>query len=86
MAVVETGDNQPGQSGHAKSQILGRRARGFASMPRDANASQPLCLFLPQRLQRAAPSDDLVEHFIDRLLMPGIRLEDAEVFKVGKHG
>ena len=45
-----------------------------------------LCSLLPQCLHRAAPSDDLVEHFIDRLLMPGIRLEDAEVFKVGKHG
>ena len=49
-------------------------------------SSQALCSFLPQRLQRAAPSDDLVEHFIRRLLMPGIRLEDAEVFKVVKHG
>ena len=42
--------------------------------------------FLPQRLQRAAPSDDLVEHCIDRLLVAGIRLEDAEVLEVGKHG
>src|SRR5882757_5751594 len=49
-------------------------------------SAKDLCSFLPQRLQRAAPSDDLVEHFIDRLLMPGIRLEDAEVFKVVKHG
>src|SRR6266850_6749716 len=45
-----------------------------------------LCLFLPQRLQRAAPGDDLVEHCMDRLLVLGSRLEDAEVFKVGKHG
>src|SRR6266849_2800310 len=48
--------------------------------------SLSLCSFLPQRLQRAAPSDDLIEHFIEGLLMAGIRLEDAEVFKVGEHG
>jgi hypothetical protein len=45
-----------------------------------------MLVLLPQRLQRAAPSDDLVEHCIDRLLVVGSRLEDAEVFKVGKHG
>src|SRR5712691_288311 len=50
------------------------------------SSPRSLCSFLPQRLHRAAPSDDMVEHFIDRLLMPGIRLEDAEVLKVGKHG
>jgi hypothetical protein len=44
------------------------------------------CSFLSQRLQCAAPRDDLVEHLIDRLLMPDIRLEDVEVFKVVKQG
>ena len=45
-----------------------------------------LCSLLPQRLQRAAPGDDLVEHVVDRLLLLGTRLEDAEVFEVGKQG
>ncbi len=45
-----------------------------------------LCSFLPQRLQRAAPSDDLVEYRIDRVLMTAIWFEDAVVFKIGKHG
>src|ERR1700733_792242 len=45
-----------------------------------------LRLFFPQCPQRAAPSDHLVEHCIDRLLVMGNRLEDAEVFKIGKHG
>lgn len=41
---------------------------------------------LAQRFQRAAPRDNLIEHRVDRLLVMGSRLEDAEVFKVGKHG
>jgi hypothetical protein len=40
--------------------------------------------FLPQRLQSANPGDDLVEHSIDRVLVTGSRLEDAEVLEVGK--
>src|SRR6266850_1864410 len=41
-----------------------------------------VCLFLPQRLQRAAPGDDLVKHGVDRLLLLGRRLEEAEVLEV----
>ena len=43
-------------------------------------------LALPQRLQRSGPGDDLIEHGVDRLLVLGSRLEDAEVLEVGKHG
>ena len=41
-----------------------------------------LCLFLPQRLQRAAPRDHLVEHGVDGLLLLGSRLKDREVLEV----
>jgi len=41
---------------------------------------------LAQRFQRAALRDNLIEHRVDGLLVMGSRLEDAEVFKVGKHG
>src|SRR6185369_6093855 len=69
------------------SRLKGRRSFVFARAGYGkSNLIKYLCSFLPQRLQRAAPSDNLVEHFIDRLLMPGIRLEDAEVFKVAKQG
>jgi hypothetical protein len=43
-----------------------------------------LCSFLPHRLQRAAPGDDLVEHGVDGLLLLGSRLEDAEVLEIGE--
>jgi len=33
-----------------------------------------------------AQAINLVEHFVGRLLVPGIWLEDAVVFKIGKHG
>jgi hypothetical protein len=42
--------------------------------------------FLSQRLQRAAPSNDLIEHCMDRLLVLGSRRKDAEVLEVSKHG
>jgi hypothetical protein len=45
-----------------------------------------LCSFLPQRLQRATPGDDLVEQGVDRLLLLGSRLEDAEVLEIGEEG
>src|SRR5258705_11949155 len=38
------------------------------------------------RLQSAAPGDDLVKHDVDRLLMLGMRIEDAEVFEIGEKG
>src|SRR5437588_10588948 len=44
-----------------------------------------LCL-LPKCFQRAAPSDDLVKHGVDRFLVPGSRLEDAEVLEIGEEG
>jgi len=59
---------------------------GFAINALHLREAAILFLFLAQRLQRAAPGDDLVKHGGDRLLMLGTRLEDAEVFKVGKHG
>ena len=40
----------------------------------------------PQRLQRAAPGDNLVKHCIDRLLLLASRLEDAEVLEVCEEG
>ena len=46
----------------------------------------PLCCFLPERLQRASPGDELIEHLVDRRLFSWIWLEDAEVFEVGIHG
>src|SRR5882724_5094920 len=43
-------------------------------------------LRFPECLQRASPRDQLIEHVIDRLFFCRSRLEDAEVFEVGKHG
>jgi len=44
--------------------------------------SRVLRAVLPQRFQRAAPSDDLVEYSIDRFLVPCVRLE--KTLKVSK--
>ena len=40
-----------------------------------------VCSLLPQRLQRTAPRDDLVEHGVDRLLVLRSRLKDAEILE-----
>src|SRR2546430_1164101 len=42
--------------------------------------------FLPQRFQRAAPGDELVQHVVNGLFLCWTGLENAEVFKVGIHG
>jgi hypothetical protein len=65
--------------------IRGSRTPGEEALMRRGHsrfASGVLCLFLSQRFQRAAPGDDLVEHGVDRLLLLGSRLEDAEVLEV----
>ena len=41
-------------------------------------------LFPAQGLGSAAPSNDLVEHGVDRGFMSGVGLEDAEVLEVGE--
>src|ERR1700741_77739 len=45
-----------------------------------------LCSFLPQRLQRLSPRDELIQHVVNGLFLCRAGLEDAEVFKVGIHG
>src|SRR5258707_1219872 len=44
-----------------------------------------LCFFLPQRLEGAAPRDELIQHLVNRRHFSWIRLEDAEIFEVGIH-
>ena len=39
-----------------------------------------------ERLQCASPSDELIQHGVDRCLLLWTGLEDAEVFEVGKQG
>src|SRR6266511_1140806 len=62
-----------------RSDCGGRRSP--CTDPQDDKAS-----FLPQRLERAAPGEDLVEHRVDRLLVAQVRLEGGEVLKVGEEG
>src|SRR6266481_3087271 len=70
----------------------GSTARPAASTVAATKLSTPisisgsLCCFLPERLQRASPSDELVQHLVERPFFSRIWLEDAEVFEVGIHG
>src|SRR4029077_5775627 len=70
----------------------GSTARPDASTVAATKLSTPICImwllfcFLPQRLECAAPRDELIQHLVDRRLFSWIWLEDAEVFEVGIHG
>src|SRR5256885_9279701 len=70
----------------------GPTARPAASTVAATKLSTPisisgsLCCFLPQRFQRAAPGDELVQHVVNGLFLCWTGLEDAEVFEVGIHG
>src|SRR4051794_40677539 len=70
----------------------GSTARPAASTVAATKLSTPisigglLCGFLPERLQSAAPGDELIEHVVDRLFLCCPRFEDAEVLEVGVHG
>src|SRR5258707_6124309 len=73
--------------------FAGSIARPAASTVAATKLSTPICIcggllccFLPQRLQRASPRDDLIQHVVDRRLFSWIWLEDAEVFEVGIYG
>src|SRR5438105_8499097 len=48
--------------------------------------SASLCCFLSERLQRASPGDELVQHIVNGLFLCWTGPEHAEVFKVGIHG
>src|SRR4051812_9131157 len=69
----------------------GSMARPAASTVAATKLSTPisisdlLCDFLPERLQSAAPRDELIEHVIDRLFLCWPRLKNTEVFEIGKH-
>src|SRR6266513_6457021 len=79
----------------ASSNSLRRRAgstaRPAASTVAATKLSTPisisdlLCDFLPERLQSAAPRDELIEHVVDRLFLCWPRLKNTEVFEIGKH-
>src|SRR6266567_2393965 len=70
----------------------GSTARPDASTVAATKLSTPICImwllfcFLPQRLECAAPRDELIQHLVDRLFLCWTGLEDAEVFEVGIHG
>src|SRR6266576_385372 len=70
----------------------GSTARPAASTVAPTKLSTPICImwllfsFLPERLECAAPRDELIDHLVDRRLFSWIWLEDAEAFEVGKHG
>src|SRR5258707_6132604 len=73
--------------------FAGSIARPAASTVAATKLSTPICIcggllccFLPERLQRASPRDDLIQHVVDRRLFSWIWFEDAEVFEVGIHG
>src|SRR6478609_9588020 len=73
--------------------FAGSTARPAASTVAATKLSTPICIcgrllccFLPQRLQRASPRDDLIQHVVERRLFSWIWLEDAEVFEVGIQG
>src|SRR4029077_14858483 len=69
----------------------GSTARPAASTVAATKLSTPisitssLCCFLPERRQRASPSDELVQHLVNRRHFSWIRLEDTEIFEVGIH-
>src|SRR5437868_4557379 len=70
----------------------GSMARPAASTVAATKLSKPICIngslccFLPERLQCGSPCAELIEHVVDRLFLCRPRLEDSEIFEVGKHG
>src|SRR5438876_1279922 len=70
----------------------GSTARPAASTVAATKLSTPisisgsLCCFLSERLQRASPGDELVQHIVNGLFLCWTGPENAEVFKVGIHG
>src|SRR5260370_19956416 len=70
----------------------GSTARPAASTVAATKLSTPICImwllfcFLPQRLECAAPRDELIQHLVNRRLFSWVWLEDAEAFEVGIHG
>src|SRR6266481_1150248 len=69
----------------------GSTARPAASTVAATKLSTPICIsgllccFLPQRLEGAAPRDELIQHLVNRRHFSWIRLEDTEIFEVGIH-